>query len=72
MKKFEKGDILKNVLKTHPKVRFFCYDGQIYYDNSIYTELELNNFLQPRGKSILTEDGIDMVTEAGNRITMES
>jgi len=32
-KKFEKKDILRNVIETHPKVRFDIYDSKLYYNN---------------------------------------
>jgi len=32
-KKFEKKDILNNVLKTHPDVKFDIYDTEIYYNS---------------------------------------
>ena len=32
-KKFEKKDILRNVIETHPQVRFDIYDSKLYYNN---------------------------------------
>ena len=31
-KKFEKKDILRNVIETHPQVRFDIYDSKLYYN----------------------------------------
>ena len=32
-KKFDKKDILRNVIETHPKIRFDIYDSKLYYNN---------------------------------------
>mgnify|MGYP003147723168 CR=1 FL=1 len=32
--KFEKDDIIRNRIKTFPKVEFFIYTGSVYYNNS--------------------------------------
>ena len=32
-KKFEKKDILRNVIETHPNIRFDIYDSKLYYNN---------------------------------------
>jgi len=32
-KKFEKKDILRNVVETHPNIRFDIYDSKLYYNN---------------------------------------
>lgn len=45
MKKFEEGDIFINKIKTHPKVRFFGYNGKIYINNTDQTALKMNDFL---------------------------
>ena len=79
MKKFDNDDILRNTLVTNPKVRFFCYNGKIYYNNSIETHLKLNNFLQYRepevpaeiDNAITLEDGTFLLNEDGTYILLE-
>lgn len=79
MKRFEKEDILRNTIKTHPKVRLFCYNGKIYYNNSTEEDLFLNKFLllQKEGISIdvegamLTELGEAILTEDGDYLIIE-
>lgn len=45
MKKFEDTDIFVNTIKTHPKVKLFCYNGKIYINNTNETNIKLNDFL---------------------------
>jgi hypothetical protein len=78
MKKFEKGDILINTVKAHPKVRLLGYAGQIYVNNTAETVLKLNEFFQivaptipPITDAILTEAGLYIITEAGNYLLTE-
>ena len=72
MKKFEKGEILRNVLKTHPRCRFFCYNGQIYYNNTEALGARLNDFFQqgwdPIDNGILLQSGAFLLTEDGDYI----
>lgn len=65
MKKFDKQDIVRNYLKTHPRVRFFCYNGKIYYNNSIETSVMMNDFL------IREVDGEDIPAVIDNAVTLE-
>lgn len=79
MKKFEKEDILRNTMKTHPKVRFLCYNGKIYYNNTTEEDLFLNKFLLLQQEapavevdgSILTELGEAILTEDGDYLLVE-
>jgi len=79
MKRFEKEDILRNTMKTHPKVRFLCYNGKIYYNNSTEEDLFLNKFLLLQKESIsigaegaiLTELGEAILTEDGDYLVIE-
>lgn len=78
MKKFEENDIFINKVKTHAKVRFFCYRGKIYINNTQEENLKLNNFLQSSGSVtpsvdniILLEDGNFLITEGGDYILLE-
>lgn len=78
MKKFEQKDIFINKVKTHARVRFFCYNGKIYINNTQEQSLKMNNFLQSsdeRGKIpdnvIISEDGNLLITEDGNYILIE-
>lgn len=79
MKKFEKEDILRNVIKTHPKSRFICYNGKIYHNNSVETALKINNFLQykePQAPveidgAIVLEDGTFLLNEDGTYLMLE-
>jgi len=78
MKKFTENDIFINVVKAHPKLSFFCYNGKIYVDNSSKQTVKLNNFLQlPSGQVValdnvlLTEGGDFLITESGDYILIE-
>lgn len=79
MKKFEKNDILRNVLVTNPKARFFCYNGKIYYNGSTDGDLNLKNFLQYKEAEVLPtienaitlEDGTFLLNEDGTYILLE-
>lgn len=79
MKKFESDDIIRNVLVTNPKVRFFCYNGKFYYNNSVQAELKLNNFLQYKepevpviiDNAVTLEDGTFLLNEDGTYILLE-
>ena len=78
MKKFEKGEILRNVVKTHPRSRFFCYNGQIYYNNTEALGARLNDFMQQGwdisfsiDTGILLESGAFLLTEDGDYILIE-
>lgn len=70
MKKFEEGDIFVNKIKTHPKVKFFCYDGKIYQNNTLEENIALNNFLpEPPAPSVpisVVEDGLVVHLDASN------
>jgi hypothetical protein len=70
MKKFEEGDIFVNKIKTHPKVKFFCYDGKIYQNNTLEESVILNNFLpEPPASSVVAsvvEDGLVVHLDASN------
>ena len=72
MKKFEKEDILRNTMKTHPKVRLFCYNGKIYYNNSTEEDITLNKFLQTVAEVVVTEIDGSIETELGEAILTES
>jgi len=77
MKKFEEKDIFINKVKTHARVRFFCYNGKIYINNTEEQNLKMNNFLQSSDNlnlpdnGILSEDGNFLITEDGNYILIE-
>lgn len=78
MKKFQESDVFTNVIKAHPKVRVFTYNGNIYLNNSLEKVVKLNNFLQlPSGGGViidnafLTEDGNFLITESGDYILIE-
>lgn len=78
MKKFEKTDKFINVVKAHPKVTFFTYNGKIYVNNTKVDYEKINEFLTLRGygqvldKLILTEDGFySLITEDGDYIVIE-
>lgn len=78
MKKFEKGEILRNVLKTHPRCRFFCYNGEIYYNNTEALGARLNDFFQQEWDTslsidnrVLLESGAFLLTEDGDYILIE-
>lgn len=73
MKKFEKEDILRNVINAHPKVRFLCYNGNMYYNNTTKEDLTLNKFLslQTSDEWMVTTDGV-IVTELGEAILTEN
>lgn len=49
MKEFKQEDIFRNTLKTHPKVRFFTYNGKIYYADTAKDFEILNDFLTATG-----------------------
>lgn len=78
MKKFEKGDILINTVKAHPKVRLLGYGGRIYINNTAEVVLRLNEFFQvvaptipPIIDAILTEAGLYVITENGDYLLTE-
>ena len=68
-RKFGKGDILINTIRTHPKVDFFIYSGTIFY-NGIPHEpgefrLQHNNvYMTPEGYENLYEYNIDRTSTA--------
>jgi len=79
MKKFENSEIFYSSIKTHPRVRFFCYDGKIYYNNTAQENLYLSKFLLlesetasglPYG-SILTDTSEAILTEDGDYLLIE-
>lgn len=78
MKKFEEGDILINTVKTHPRVKFLGYNGNIYVNNTADIVVRLNEFLQVTAPSIppitdafLTESGLFIITESGDYLLIE-
>jgi hypothetical protein len=79
MKKFEKEDIFYTTIKAHPKARFFCYDGKIYYNNSTEEGLVMSKFLLlttppaslPPDNVILTEASELLITEDGDYLIIE-
>lgn len=79
MKKFESSQLFYSSIKAHPRIRFFCYDGKIYVNDSAEEYLKLSNFLllqtEEAGElpenSILTETGELLLTEDGNYLIIE-
>lgn len=74
MKKFTQNDIFVNTIKTYPKVRFFANDGNIYYNDTNKTGVELGDFLQPEDivdSIMLTEAGDILITETGDVLIIE-
>ena len=69
-KKFEKKDILRNVIETHPKVRFDIYDSKLYYNNRtpISGAFAENVRNVPSGFISLYEMNIDRVSGSNNLI----
>ena len=64
--KFEKNDIFRNTLKANPKVKFFIFDGKVYYNKGfIPPEAGVETFY------ILSEDSSPITTEGGDEITIE-
>ena len=45
MKKFTENEIFINTLKTYPKVRIFTYSGSLYYNGTVKSGPQLNDFL---------------------------
>lgn len=79
MKKFEEKDIFINKVKTHAQVRFFCYNGKIYINNTQEQSLKMNNFLQSSDDRenipdnvLLTEDGLLLLSEDGTYLLLEN
>jgi len=74
MKKFENEDIVRNVIKTHPRIRFFCYNGKVYYNNKIENGVVMNDFLFSNRSvydSFLLEDGFLLLNEDGTYLVVE-
>lgn len=79
MKKFESSELFYSSIKAHPRIRFFCYDGKIYVNDTTEEYLKLSSFLLleeqeqtelPEG-SILTENLELLLTEDGNYLIIE-
>ena len=62
-KKFEKKDILRNVIETHPQVRFDIYDSKLYYNNRSHLSGAFSEDVRnvPSGYISLYELNIDKV-----------
>ena len=77
MKKFTENDIFINTIKVYPKVRFFTNNGQIYYNDTNKSGVEIGDFLGPAISEIellnyvLTENGDILLTEAGEGLIIE-
>jgi hypothetical protein len=45
MKKFTENEIFINTLKAYPKVKIFTYSGSMYYNGTVKSGPQLNDFL---------------------------
>lgn len=74
MKKFNDGEIFVSTLKVYPKVKFFGYNGVVYYNKTAETSVKLNEFLVspliPEG-AILLETEETLMTEDDDYIVIE-
>ena len=56
---FKRNDIIYNEIHTNPKVRFFIYDNQVYYNNEKHIHNTVSSSLDlkhvPRGYISLYE-----------------
>lgn len=61
--KFNKNDVIYNAISTNPKVSFFIYDNQVYYNNEKYIHNTFSSSLDlkhvPRGYISLYELNIN-------------
>lgn len=77
MKKFKNEDIVLNVIKAHPKVRFFINSGKISYNNDVVNDgnVALFDFLKspsvPLDCYILAETGDILLTEDSQGLIIE-
>ena len=79
MKEFKEGEIFRNTIVAHPRARFFCYNGSMYYADTTEETVKLNDFLfleiPPSGSAVteglLLETGLFLLTEDGDYILLE-
>ena len=67
-KKFEKKDILRNVIETHPNIRFDIYNSKLYYNNRSHLSGAFSEEVRnvPSGFISLYELNIDKVSGSNN------
>ena len=72
-RKFGKGDVLINTMKTHPKNEFFIYNAKIFHNNRTSQPGEFrtspnNVYMTPPGYVNLYEYNIDRITGSNDLI----
>ena len=68
-RKFEQTDLIRNTLVTHPKVNFFIYDTNVYYNNRPDQEGKFNKVYSSEVGSInLYEYNIDKLADSNDFI----
>ena len=66
---YEQTDLIRNTLVTHPKVNFFIYDTDVYYNNRPDQEGKFNKVYSSEVGSInLYEYNIDKLADSNDFI----